>query len=1079
MLLPMKRDHSEASQGALLNNGVSTPLCTHRLASDCPPLSLQGLSLSSQRLNGELGNRQIQPLEAPNNSHTAGSETPLYKALNALLQGHDLAPHMETLRQTYDSITPLIPYLKKTVSAHPEVLHTEDEWLAVLKDYPSLLQRVPDGFLTDAVYTQYVVSRETFDVLPATMAAERKRSICVRACQQRPEVFNQFPPEDMNAEFCASICTVDPFLLRKIPDQYKNAELYYEFCKKDPRVLSYLPEEYRSAELCARACAKEGNMISFVPALLQTPELCKIALQNNGLALPYVPERCLDDCPELYTIACQNNGRALQHVPERYLNDHPELYTIACQNNGLALKYVPESYLKKHPELCTLACQNKGMALQYVPESERSPELCHTAVANSGRALEYVPVDDRTPTICNTAFYAPDGRAALCFIPGPLRAQDMYEQSGPDYSSDELRAMPAHIDRQAIYRLMLAARGSRALRVIPREQRTPELCKKAFCRPGYNGAIEAVPVEHLTFGFFMAAIDDGHWDATLHTLAKDNLCTSEYQRMLALAVSRQATLQLQVLSCPVLSPADGSELIHFLATGQTSFLPPQKSNIGDLCCDKSPLDWTTHNSSATTLLTACYRNRAYQPPYRAEGKRLERYIATALEEFQGCQRLLAEKQPSLHEQGKLTGGRTIRIDEGDTVLCYKFQKENEALHTLVREGLIHQYRTEHHDSRLAQMISELPYDPAFLELDEQNWPADWRQWPDPPCIQTRPDQSRYINVYRYRAAASYHRYAHEKADNDVDPYRTPESGIVDACYDMGLMAGMGLALTSMLPAFHDTDSEREWAALHSLLGYTPAAALPGTFGAWNSVATQYPDISHGGIRDIGDYEPYGAIDSVQTRKDLSKYVQPTVVRHKLTLANTLCENVLAAVLVRSRLRQPSPDYHIDNATAVRDTMSFIETACRQFVIGMTGQSNSSDLLPALMQRTHDDFQIWLKRAAQEMVYWTAAQPAYESPDQPAFSATDSQWDHSRCYAMHLRHTGQLCTTLYPSQARKATKKYPEDFHNRGGHLNLGANNTTFPLISLMQGLTTLAAGLLAGHPGAQAPGESEEMMETE
>ena len=1076
MVIPMKTVHPVESPATLAPKCVNTRLSFSQ-ASACQPTLLQG----GERLSTELGNRQIEPLSALNNSHTLGSETPLYKALTALLQGDDLAPHMETLRQTYGSVTPLMPYLKKTVQAHPEVLHTVDEWLAAIKDYPDLLQWVPDCFLTDAVYAQYVLTCHTFDVLPSTMSAARKRSVCAEAFRQNPNIFFEFPRECMDAEFCASFCTEDPFMLRNIPDEHKGAELCHALCKKHPMLLMHIPARYRSAELCTRACEKEGTMLGYVPPLKQTLELCKTACQSNGVALQYVPEHYLDQYPQLYTIACQSNGLALQYVPERYLNDHPELYTIACQNDGLALQYVSERYISAHPELYTIACQNTGKALEYVPVAERSLPLCQTAVADWGYMLKYVPMHHRTPLLCSTAFYARGGRfSALSAIPAPLRTQAMYDEVCPFYSPTQLQTIPDHIDRTKIYHMMVVELGAKALLSIPPEYRTPELCKQAFCEPGSSKEIEEVPVGSLCVEIFMAAIDDGRWDVELHKAAKTHLRKSEYQRLLAMAVSRQATMQLQVLSCPVLSPADRSELLHFLVTGQSSFLPPCKTDVSDLCCDQSPLAWATRNSPATSLIAACYSNPGYQPPHLAEGRKLERYIAKELELFQGCERLPADKQPPLHKQGKLTGGRTLRVEQEDgTVLCYKFQKQGEPLPTLLREGLIHQYRRADPDSRLAQMASELPYEPVFFELDEKNWPADWPQWPDQPCIQTRQNQSRYINVYRYRVVASYHRYAHQQESNDADPYARPESGIVAACHDMGLMAGMGLALTSMLPAFHDTNAKREWAALHSLLGYTPEAALPGTFGAWNSVATEYPDISFSGIRDIGDYELYGAIDSVQTRKDLQDYVQPTLVRHKLALANTLCENLLAAVLVRSRLRQQSPDYHIDNSHAVHATMSFIERACQQFVIGMGGQSGSDDLLPALMQSTHDHFQIWLERAAREVVYWTAAQPAYESPNTPAFSAADSQWDHRHCYAIDLRRTGKLCTTLYPNQPLKLGKQYPEDFHNSAGHLNLGANNTTFALISLMQGLTALAAGLLAGHPGTQAPGESEEMMEIE
>ena len=74
---------------------------------------------------------------------------------------------------------------------------------------------------------------------------------------------------------------------------------------------------------------------------------------------------------------------------------------------------------------------------------------------------------------------------------------------------------------------------------------------------------------------------------------------------------------------------------------------------------------------------------------------------------------------------------------------------------------------------------------------------------------------------------------------------------------------------------------------------------------------------------------------------------------------------------------------------------------------------------------------------------------------------DRPWDHADCYALHLRHTGKLSAKLYPDDVYRPTKRYPEDFHNRDKRLNLGANNTVFPLVSLVKGFMQLGAGLLS------------------
>ena len=46
-----------------------------------------------------------------------------------------------------------------------------------------------------------------------------------------------------------------------------------------------------------------------------------------------------------------------------------------------------------------------------------------------------------------------------------------------------------------------------------------------------------------------------------------------------------------------------------------------------------------------------------------------------------------------------------------------------------------------------------------------------------------------------------------------------------------------------------------------------------------------------------------------------------------------------------------------------------------------------------------------------------------------------------------------------------------------GRLNLGMNNTTFPLISLMNGLTRMVTGVLTGDSVKTTGEDSEELMD--
>ena len=1014
--------------------------------------------------------RQVLPI-APVPSQTRCFDEPVYRALEALAEGENLADHLPALRELYGSLALLAPYLEKTVSRHPDVVCSEAEWLDVLRAHPHLLAKVPPAFLSDALCVEATARTDTFQYLPAGLSESRRRSICIQACRRNLFLFAHLAREYMNAELCQAACKRHFSLFEYVPDQYRSVQLCASVCIRSPRIFATLSENHKSYRLARLICKKKGEVLEYVACGDRDARLCASACRSSGLAIRHAPPAVLSKHPELYEIACQNNGMALRYVPATHLLKHPELCTVACQNNGEALQWVPPKL--RSLALCRLAVSRAGEALKSVPAKHKNDDLYLLACSHSGAALQYVPKLQRTAALCSAAFHAPEkSHCAFAATPERWRTQAMYAAiCGQELHW--LENIPDHIDRRPLDDMAVAKCGLDALQHIPARHRTAQLYAKALYR-GYS-RISLLPQQYATLPVFLDKAKNGmHIGEVIQV--KHYLDERQYRLFITLYAAHSSEMQLEIITCAAIPGALKAEVIHFLRTGQSPCLASLKTDSTDLYSSQTPIVWHAPNRAVDSLLLACYQSPGYEPPYRQAGRQLQVWLAEQCRELAVSEAMPVDHQPSLRGIGQRVGGRTLKIEEGNTALCYKFHKQGELLEELWREGLVHRYRKEHPNSRLAQMVSALPYDPFFFELDEQHWPVGIEQWPDKPCIQSRPDQSRYINVYRYRAPAGYHHYAHHKESGAGDPWQKPEAGILAACHDMGLMAGLGLPLTSMLPAFHDSMSNRAWCAYHSLLGYQPFGSLPGTFGAWNTVATEYPDIGYSGLRDVGDFEPFGAINSILCRKDSSKPVQAVGIAQKIAFANSLCENVLAAVLIRSRLRQQDPDYHIDNPDAVKETAAFIQRACGQFVAGMYAEAERPDLLPALMQFNDFHFQNWLDRATREVVYWTAAQPKYATPDTPAFSPEQSRWDHSRCYAIDLRNTGRLCPMLYPDQLSKSTLQYPEAFHNKDKHLNLGINSTVFPLMSLCKGLTALNAGLLRAGP-SDTPERSEQPME--
>ena len=981
-------------------------------------------------------------IETVHNSSEAKANRALHAALTALAAGRDLAAHLHTLREFQGSLVWLAPHLEKTVREHPELLRTERDWIDVLQVHPHLLERVPPSFLTDPLYAAVIGSTRAYTCLPSSMPVTRKRAICTLACLD-----------------CCSL------LWEGLPDLYKGLELYTAACTKWPFLFEFVPEQYRTPELCTMACNSNPQLFCSIAKSQRSPQLAHQVCQKNGLMLAFVDPS--ERTEELCRLACQTNGRALQHVPASVLRSHPELYAIACGSDGRALAWVPKALrsaelyrtaVSSHPDALALVLEmlRDNGCIDHPETSLLLADLYERACRHSGAALRHVPLEDRTPALCQTAFNAQkDGLKAFDAIPVDWCSQEMYERACSK-ESKWLAGLPPHINRQPLDLIAATHIGSWALQDIPPENRTAQVCEKALQRCALF--FKFVPAQHLNLERLLCW--ESGWDGDLCRHAKAVLSEEQLSLFVSLLACQNSQTQAKILTCPNLSWQVKADVIDFLTTGKLPCLSESPPRFEALQSRSMPLHFVIPNRGAYPLLQVCYQHPGYEPPQRQAGRAVEEYIAEQLSSLHSCSRL--PLQPDLRHMGELAGGRTVRVDEGENALYYKFQKQGEELTTLVREGLMHRYREQHPHSPMARLVSDLSSDPQFFELDEKYWPANLNEWPDAPKKLSRVDGSRYINIYRYRASADYSRYAHQPDSCSIDPWKKPEAGILAACHDMGLFTAHGLPLTSMLPAFHDSGTGRSWLLLHSLLGYTPFGALPGTFGAWNTEATAFCDIGHSGLRDVGDFEPFGAIDSLFDKKDVSQQTQPLPIRQKLAFINTVCENLLAAVLVRARLRQSSPDYHFDNDAAVAETATFVGDACRQFLIGMGSQKDSPKLLQTVLNFDSTQVQEWLERSASEILYWTAAQPAYDSPDTPAFAKDDRPWDHADCYALHLRHTGKLSAKLYPNEELYTAKRYPEDFHNKDKRLNLGANNTVFPLISLIKGFIQLGAGLLTG-----------------
>ena len=948
---------------------------------------------------------------------------------------------------------------------HNFPLHTlkPSDWLALkeracrqilLHDGSFLAQLAPEIITCTLCMSAYTSSRsKMFKLVPAHL----RSSFFTALIKRHPSAYLNLAPAEQTIDRRLQACCADSWVLLHLPCGQRTAELLVEVCRATGRGLEYLAPAARSYELCFKACAVDGRALEHVPDDHKDEMLCQAALSTYTLAYRWLPE-ALSKSDEWRLLACQKNGDILHWIPKEEHDD--TLRVAACRSSGRALAFIDK--YKITSEMCRLACRNDvNTACQHIPK----------------RLLD----EPMRWLICSTT-----GDPVLCQRFKPLNMANFYERLLEDNRKAKLEWIPEQ-SRTDTHYLRAFENGETALELVPEQQRTAEICMAACRNLGY--ALQWVPVWHRTTELCQLACDvsclaceyaikgaltadwfvDALHSRTDHaafflTHAKRLLSAVDFQSFLHRVFLCGYSEQLVMLTSKQVSAAQKEQLIEWML--DLGCWPTSETHTSsDLCEMASPLKFSLQNPEVKHLqITAMKVAAHWTPPRYGAGQLLLAEIKQGISKASVV--LPDRREPLFQAQGAPAGGRTLRIEQGKQTFHYKFQREGESLPTLMQEGVIHSVR-ERHPELFGLLRSKLPGDTCFFKLYLHLLPQGLPQFDDTPTIQKDENGHRYVHVYRYVAQAEYSVYAHVADHSHLDnPYHKGEQGILTACHDIGQFMGMGLVPTSTLPAFHDSHSDRAWTALHTLFSAEYRKVYPGTFGAWNSVATERCDFGYGGFRDVGDFEPFGKIESILNRADAQTSTQVPELEQPLCLLNAVCENLLAAHLIRARLRQQGSDYHYKNREAVQQTQTFIEKTLLSFLKGMYAERMHSDSDSAfLRQRLELDkpaYERWLARTAVETLYWTAKQPDPETPDQPPFGEVSSLYSHADGYALHLNRTGRLDPDLYPNGWLPGGKGavYPDHFQNHAGRLNLGCYNAVFPLTTLMRGLTRLCTGIL-------------------
>ena len=890
---------------------------------------------------------------------------------------------------------------------------SNQEWHEVIKTWPLALAKVPKAMRCDTLYVEALCasdgSAEVLALLP-TENQEYKESLCTRAFQKNPALIGLLAVEKRTPEICKEACIDRPQAMAHVPKGIQTEEFLQQLCAKNPDCFCELSDDQKTKSLALVVCAKKGTLLKEVPLERRDQELCEIACLADAAAISLVSE---DLCTEAF---CQ------KLVDHSYRN----------------LEYIPTD--KITPGMCESACDQSPEALELVPGELKTEVLYHKALGHSRRhmAYPYVPLHlvpaDECRQLCEE-----DGRN-LINVPDALKNEELARIASKHECWD--------------------------LCDILEKDRTRELCLKHGVAESCD--FSSVPGGHIDLAFLFS-VKGGKDDLELHVRAQKLLTKEDYTTFLCISALYRTQTQIKLLTWPALPDYFRRRLIDFLA-GQGDPISLQNLPQHALINPHNPLRSALYNPLVSKLLRQAHSASHYRPACQADGQAWLHYLEEQLPRYTDRPLPLIDDELSAplktsHIEKK--GGRTLQVKKGDTIYYYKFQRQDEPLADLVREGLIHQFRAGNPQGAWAKLASDLPKDPHFFALPQSLWPSQKEKFKDEVKVHKAPGREPWVNVYRYTASADYGRYAHQP-DSEADcPWTKPEQAILTACYDMGLFASMGLMLTSMLPAMHNSTAGRSWQALYDLFGNRSSVEThPGTLGAWNGTATEHCDIGFNGLRDVGDYEQFGAIRSCFDKSDNDGSAQPVETGQRLAVVSTLCDNVMAAVLVRSRLRQHDANYHYKKSEALAATARFIGDVCDCLLTGLAGKGKEevqTGICAKIMRIKGVKYDQWLWRAALEIVYWTARQPGMNSAQRAIFGQTKNSPDPLDGWVFHLTKENKLSSTLYDPadfQPYAYHNSGPDWFVNPNQEDNLGAHSEAFPMATLVQGLTSLGGDIL-------------------
>ena len=470
-----------------------------------------------------------------------------------------------------------------------------------------------------------------------------------------------------------------------------------------------------------------------------------------------------------------------------------------------------------------------------------------------------------------------------------------------------------------------------------------------------------------------------------------------------------------------------------------------------------------HNPFFSDLVIACYKHSGFLPPDLEVGHRIEHELKeNILKESVSLNDVQIESMLEDDAvQKSVCGGRSIQLVLPDgEVLYLKFQRKQESWEDFTRELKMHKVLQDQFSGN--HFASEIPVCKFIFSLPEAkfSWACESRSSSVNRVKKTLFDDELevskgYIYGYCFSASKDYVNYASQPDFLDAEnPHAKSEQGLKKAAADLGKYARYGLTFDSIIKIQHlktyTWEGLTKWMSLSQLSSYfcKNLECFPGAMCDWVE-DVEYSDLSWSGLRDLGDSQIF---------EDTSKKLNPDNVLNKqlfpkvgnlLAYFNAIMDNFVAIVMVYSRCKRLSPEFHYQNPVAVDNVKKFLSSILRCFLQGY--YSKHEIVQHEMFALNGREFDEWLNRTALEILYWSAIQP-----DEMTDEFYNSSHDHkNQNYSVHIDRDQHPDPEIMETSVR-SINTYLFYHNGKSGNRGFGfAHDNSFPLQALMKGLCLL------------------------